>query len=61
MKIRLAIVDDKIKSRLPLAGRLGYNNEIEVVFTAASGEEFLERAFVVGDQCGTGNANALVR
>jgi DNA-binding NarL/FixJ family response regulator len=44
MKIRLAIVDDKTKNRLPLAGRLGTSADIEVVFTAGHGMDFLEQA-----------------
>ena len=44
MKIRLAIVDDKTKNRLPLAGRLGTSADIEVVFTAEHGKDFLEQA-----------------
>lgn len=48
MKIRLAIVDDKIKSRMPLAGRLSSDSDIQIVFTAAGGQEFLDQARVQG-------------
>ncbi len=44
MKIRLAIVDDRTKNRLPLAGRLNSSAEIDVVFTAADGQDFLDQA-----------------
>ena len=48
MKIRLAIVDDKTKNRLPLAGRLNTSPNIEVVFTAAHGKDFLDQVKVHG-------------
>jgi DNA-binding NarL/FixJ family response regulator len=41
MSIRIAIVDDQIKNRLPLADRLMANTEIKVVFTATDGNDFL--------------------
>ena len=48
MKIRLAIVDDKTKNRLPLAGRLNTSPDIDVVFTAAHGQDFLDQVKVHG-------------
>ncbi len=48
MKIRLAIVDDKTKNRLPLSNRLNTSPDIEVVFTAAHGQDFLDQAKVKG-------------
>jgi DNA-binding NarL/FixJ family response regulator len=44
MKIRLAIVDDKIQNRAPLSGRLMALADVELVFTASDGEDFLEKA-----------------
>jgi len=44
MKIRLAIVDDKNQNRLPLAERLITHENIEVVFTASNGNDFLQKA-----------------
>jgi DNA-binding NarL/FixJ family response regulator len=44
MKIRLAIVDDKNQNRLPLAERLTIHEDIEVVFTASDGNDFLQKA-----------------
>lgn len=42
MKIRLAIVDDNVQNRKSLSGRLLKQTDIEVVFTASDGQEFLE-------------------
>ena len=44
MKIRLAIVDDKNQNRLPLANRLMAKEDIDVVFTASDGKDFLDKA-----------------
>ena len=44
MKIRLAIVDDKNQNRLPLANRLIVKEDIDVVFTATDGKDFLDKA-----------------
>ena len=44
MKIRLAIVDDKNQNRLPLANRLMAKDDIDVVFTASDGKDFLDKA-----------------
>jgi len=43
MSIRIAIVDDQIKNRLPLADRLTANSETKIVFTATDGNDFLEQ------------------
>ncbi len=43
MSIRIAIVDDQIKNRLPLADRLTVHAEIKVVLTATDGNDFLEQ------------------
>jgi DNA-binding NarL/FixJ family response regulator len=43
MSIRIAIVDDQIKNRLPLADRLTAHLEIKVIFTATDGNDFLEQ------------------
>ena len=43
MSIRIAIVDDQIKNRLPLADRLTAHSEIKVIFTATDGNDFLEQ------------------
>lgn len=42
MPIRIAIVDDKIQNRLPLAERLKSFNDLDVVFTSANGQLFLQ-------------------
>ena len=42
MAIRIAIVDDKQPNRATLRERITRTGEIEVLFTAANGEEFLE-------------------
>jgi DNA-binding NarL/FixJ family response regulator len=42
MPIRVAIVDDKIQNRLPLAERLKSFSELDVVFTSANGRLFLQ-------------------
>ena len=42
MKITIAIVDDKSQNRISLYEQIKYNNEIEVIFTAANGVLFLE-------------------
>lgn len=43
MKIPIAIVDDIAQSRITLAERINSSDEIEVKFTAANGEDFLEQ------------------
>ncbi len=43
MKIQVAIVDDKSQNRISLCNQLKYANEIEVVFTASNGIDFLEK------------------
>lgn len=42
MAIRIAIVDDKQQNRAALKERITRTGEIEVIFSAANGEEFLE-------------------
>jgi DNA-binding NarL/FixJ family response regulator len=41
--IKIAIVDDRIQVRQTIENRIGYTNEIQVVFTSANGHEFLEQ------------------
>lgn len=41
--IRLAIVDDRAQVRGTIQSRIGYSNEITVVFTATNGRDFLEQ------------------
>ncbi len=43
MKIPIAIVDDKSQNRASLCEQIKYSNDIEVLFTAANGIQFLER------------------
>ena len=43
MKIPIAIIDDSSQNRITLAERINSSDEIEVRFTAATGEEFLEK------------------
>lgn len=40
--IKLAIVDDRAQVRTTIQDRIGYTNEIKVVFTSANGKQFLE-------------------
>lgn len=40
--IKLAIVDDRAQVRTTIQSRIGYTNEIKVVFTALNGRNFLE-------------------
>ena len=41
MPISIAIVDDKVQNRVSLAEKIKYSKEIEVLFTASNGEDFL--------------------
>ena len=43
MKIHIAIVDDKSQNRISLSDQIKYSSDIEVLFTAANGIEFLDR------------------
>jgi DNA-binding NarL/FixJ family response regulator len=43
MKIPIAIVDDNSQNRLSLAERINSSDEIEVMFTASNGGDFLEQ------------------
>ncbi|HSC36483.1 MAG TPA: response regulator transcription factor, partial [Chitinophagaceae bacterium] len=43
MKIPIGIVDDKSQNRLSLAERINYSDDIEVVMTAANGNDFLDQ------------------
>jgi DNA-binding NarL/FixJ family response regulator len=43
MKILIAIVDDKTPNRVSLAERISYCEEIELVFTARNGIDFLDQ------------------
>jgi len=43
MPISIAIVDDKVQNRVSLAEKIMYSKEIEVLFTASNGEDFLDR------------------
>ena len=49
MPVRLALVEDRPEVRQLLAERLGFFDDVELVFTAASAEVFFERLDVVGD------------
>jgi DNA-binding NarL/FixJ family response regulator len=41
MKIKVAIVDDKSQNRISLSEKIKFSEEIEIVFTAANGADFL--------------------
>ncbi len=43
IKIPIAIVDDKPQNLLSLKEKIGNNEDIEVLFTASNGEEYLQR------------------
>jgi DNA-binding NarL/FixJ family response regulator len=43
MSISIAIVDDKLPSRVSLSEKITYTNEIVVLFTANNGEDFLNK------------------
>jgi DNA-binding NarL/FixJ family response regulator len=43
MKIRVAIVDDKSQNRISLAEKINYSDDTEVVLSALSGDDFLEK------------------
>lgn len=43
MSIKVAIVDDKMQNRLPLAERLQTNSALTVLFTASDGNDFLHQ------------------
>ena len=43
MKIPVGIVDDKSQNRISLAERINYSDDIEVMLTAADGNDFLEQ------------------
>lgn len=43
MPISIAIVDDKLQSRISLSEKIIYSQEIVVVFTASNGEDFLDK------------------
>ena len=43
MPISIAIVDDKLHSRISLAEKITYSKEIVVLFTANNGEDFLDK------------------
>ena len=43
MKIPVAIVDDKSQNRISLAEKINYSDDTEVVLSAASGDDFLEK------------------
>ena len=43
MPISVAIVDDKVQNRVSLSEKITYTKEIEVLFTAANGEDFLDQ------------------
>jgi len=43
MPISIAIVDDKVQNRVSLAEKIMYSKEIEVLFTASNGEDFLDQ------------------
>ena len=43
MPISIAIVDDKVQNRISLAEKIKYSKEIEVLFTASNGEDFLDQ------------------
>ena len=43
MPISIAIVDDKVQNRVSLAEKIKYSKEIEVLFTASNGEDFLDQ------------------
>ncbi|MCH7638505.1 MAG: response regulator transcription factor [Bacteroidetes bacterium] len=49
MPVRLALVEDRPEVRQLLAERLGFFDDVELVFTASSAEVFFERLDVVGD------------
>jgi DNA-binding NarL/FixJ family response regulator len=41
--IKLAIVDDKYQNRHSLAEKIVYSNEVEIVFSAVNGKDFLDK------------------
>ena len=43
MKIHIAIVDDKPQNRASLVEKINYSDEVEVIFTASDGKDFLEQ------------------
>lgn len=43
MSISIAIVDDKLQSRISLSEKITYTQEIVVLFTANNGEDFLDK------------------
>jgi len=43
MSISIAIVDDKLQSRISLSEKITYSQEIVVLFTASNGEDFLDK------------------
>jgi DNA-binding NarL/FixJ family response regulator len=43
MKIPIAIVDDKSQNRISLSEQIKYSDDIEIVFTAADGYEFITK------------------
>ena len=43
MKIPIAIVDDKSQNRISLSEQIKYSDDIEIIFTAADGYEFLKK------------------
>ena len=43
MPISVAIVDDKLQNRVSFSEKITYSKEIEVLFTAVNGEDFLEQ------------------
>ncbi len=47
VKIPIAIVDDKSRNRLSLQERINYSSDLEVVLTAADGNDFLEQLKVL--------------
>ena len=49
MSVRVALVEDQPEVRQLLAERLGFFDDVELVFTADSAEVFFERLDVVGD------------
>jgi DNA-binding NarL/FixJ family response regulator len=47
MKIPIAIVDDKSQNRISLCEQIQYFSELEVIFTAQNGHEFLDQMKVL--------------
>ncbi len=41
--IKLAIVDDKYQNRQSISEKIVYSNEVEIVFTAVNGKDFLDK------------------